>query len=346
MRLLMRYERFRATGAMLAPRASTGHRCQSSVRATPGKPQWQREIRAGFIGLGAMGYPMAGHVAHVINQGKHPRPLLVWNRTRAKAEQHASEFGSLAAAQLEDLASCDLVLSCLPSSPEVEEVLYRIKAARGSQADPMVWVDSTSGDPVKTKELASIAAEHGISLVDSPVSGGPRGATAGSVCTMFGGGDAEFETALPALSSFAKSVERCGPVGAGMAVKCVNNALNCAHLLIGAEGVLALKGLGVEPATALAVINKSSGRSLQTEVRLPEEVLTRRFGYGFKLGLMKKDTQTAASVLTAGFPDAKWLPSFCAAVAEATASQGEDADYTEMVRWVEGRAGMTLGEDA
>merc|ERR1719356_475725 len=83
-----------------------------------------------------------------------------------------------------------------------------------------------------------------------------------------------------------------------MAIKAVNNLLNATHLMIATEALLALKRAGVDPVTALAVINKSSGRSLQTEVRLPEEVLTRKFGYGFKLGLMHKDCDTAASMLS------------------------------------------------
>merc|ERR1712012_845268 len=100
----------------------------------------------------------------------------------------------------------------------------------------------------------------GVSLVDCPVSGGLRGAAAGTVMAMFGGGDGEFAAVEPYIRTFAKSVKRCGPVGAGMAVKSITSALDSAHLLLAAEGILALKGLGVEPATALEVINKSSGR--------------------------------------------------------------------------------------
>merc|ERR1719373_683046 len=102
------------------------------------------------------------------------------------------------------------------------------------------------------------------------------------------------ERVLPVLQAFAKKVVRCGPTGAGHAVKAVNNALNVTHLLLGAEGLLALQRLGVDPDVALDAINGSSGRSLQTQGRLPQEVLSRKFAYGFKLPLMAKDCRIAA----------------------------------------------------
>eukprot|EP00493_Phyllostaurus_siculus_P028032 UN28380 len=116
------------------------------------------------------------------------------------------------------------------------------------------------------------------------------------------------QRALPVIQTFSKKVVRCGPTGSGNAVKSVNNALNSAHLLLGAEGLLALQRMGVDPAVALEAINGSSGRSLQTEVRLPEEVLSRRFAYGFKLPLMAKDCGIAEGVLKEGFPGASLLP--------------------------------------
>lgn len=288
--------------------------------------------------MGTMGYHMAGHMAKIAKASGEGSALLVWNRTGSKAEAHAQEFGSGAVSALQGLAECTIIVSCLPTTQEVVEATAVVAAARGEGALRCVWVDCTSGDPDRTRALAQELEASGIDLCDCPVSGGPKGAAAGTLTCMFGGTDSAYERALPVISSFAGKLERLGPVGSGMAVKAINNALNVAHLMIASEGLLALKRHGVDPTKALSVINKSSGRSLQTEVRLPETVFTRKFDYGFKLGLMKKDCGIAAEVLRTGFPNAPLLPKICDAVAAAAEARGNDADYTEVVRWLEEQA--------
>jgi len=297
---------------------------------------------AGWIGLGAMGYHMAGHVSRAVAAAGGNLPLLVWNRTTSKAEAHVAEFSSCAAQKLSGLAECTVIFSCLPTSEEVANAAAQVAASRSSGSPSCTWVDCTSGDPDRTRKLAEELAPAGLILVDCPVSGGPRGAAAATLTAMLGGEEQLWQPALPLVRAFASKLELCGPVGSGMAVKAVNNALNAAHVLLGAEGLLALQKFGVDPAKALSVINKSSGRSLQTEVRLPEEVLSRRFNYGFKLGLMQKDCGIAAGIVRAGFPDAPLLLHACNAVAEAGKVQGPDADYTEVARWLEGLAGTEL----
>lgn len=305
---------------------------------------WPTGARAGFVGLGAMGYAMAGNMAKTVLAAGGGAELLVWNRTTATADRHAAEFGSRAIRELAELADCAVIFSCLPTSQEVALAAADVAKARTAGAAPCVWVDCTSGDPEQTRSIANLLAsqESRISLVDCPVSGGPRGAAAGSLTAMLGGEPEVTQPALPLIQTFAKKVQHCGPVGAGMAVKAVNNVLNASHLLLATEGLLALKGMGVDPAVALETINSSSGRSLQTQVRIPEEVLTRRFGYGFKLGLMKKDCETASSVIKSGFPNAPLLPHAVNAVGEAAKARGADADYTELSRWLEVKAGREL----
>ncbi|CAE8641168.1 unnamed protein product, partial [Polarella glacialis] len=151
-------------------------------------------------------------------------------------------------------------------------------------------VSCTSGEPAVTRRLAqSLKERYGIDFLDAPVSGGPKGAAAGTISCMVGADDeAAAQRALPVLRSFTGKIVRCGPAGSGHAVKAVNNAMNVTHLLLGVEGLLALQRFGVDPAVALEAINSSSGRSLQTEQRIPQEVLTGRFDYGFKLPLMAK----------------------------------------------------------
>ena len=290
----------------------------------------------GFVGLGAMGYHMASHVARLSG-----RRCLVWNRTTSKAEQHAREHGSVQVQDLHAMGQARVLLLCLPTSEEDREVTEAVAPhmSRGS-----CIVSCTSGDPNASRRLAGTLWERfGLHFVDCPVSGGPRGAEVGSLACMLGADNREaIELVEPVVRSFASKIVVCGPAGAGHAVKAVNNALNVAHLLMGAEGLLALQSMGVEPAVALQAINGSSGRSLQTEQRLPQEVLSGRFGYGFKLPLMAKDCSTAESVIRDGFPQASLIPAAVKLVQQAAAEESPEADYTEVVRLLERRAGQEL----
>jgi 3-hydroxyisobutyrate dehydrogenase len=268
-----------------------------------------------FIGLGAMGYHMAGHLA---TYGDAP-PLTVWNRTRAMSDKHAAEFASsevtVADTVREAAAGASFVFICLPDSDVVSAVVNDI--ADVVQAGAVV-VDCTSGDPAKTRDIADVLDKVGACMVDAPISGGPAGAQKAILTTMVGGKGTAVASATPFLSTFCKVVKHMGEApGSGHATKAINNALNTSHLCMAAEGLIALQGLGshasgddivegkqrgalgVSPDRALAVINSSSGRSLQPAVRRPVEVLTGAFNYGFKVGLMLKDVRIANSIMRA-----------------------------------------------
>ena len=207
-----------------------------------------------------------------------------------------------------------------------------------------MWIDCTSGDPNTTRATAHALERVGVTMVDSPVSGGPNGAKTGELTAMVGG-DVN-RRAQPVISLFAKKkIVHCGPIGSGHAVKAVNNCLNAAHLIVGGEALIALAKWGVQPEIALHAINASSGRSLQTEVRLPEEVLSRKFDYGFKLGLMLKDVRIAADGLLSTDKSCREdsILSLVKRVLEkSTDEQGYDADYTRVVRTLELGAGIEL----
>ena len=216
-------------------------------------------------------------------------PVTVWNRTISRTEKHAEEFGTRCARALSAAADADVIITCLPTSVEVAVVVSQLaqKLKPGT-----LWIDCTSGEPNATKAIAHTLKGVGISMFDCPVSGGPDGALSGQLTAMVGGDDKH--AARPFISLFAKkAIVDCGPIGAGHAVKAMNNCLNAAHLILGGEALLTLTKLGVKPDVALNAINSSSGRSLQTEIRIPREVLSRKFDYGFKLGLMLKDVKIA-----------------------------------------------------
>jgi len=291
----------------------------------------------GFIGLGTMGWHIAAHLQrHSVEQ--HGRSaLVVWNRSPGKALAHAHEHGTTAVDAPEDLHECDVILLCLPTSADVESVLARVPLKPG-----VLVIDCTSGEPATSRRIATTLHERcGARFVDAPVSGGPKGAHTGTLTSMLGGTEADCAAAREWVSAYSAKVVRCGPSGAGDAVKAVNNVLNSAHLLLATEGLLALRGLGVDPSVALEVINSSSGRSLQTE-RLPENVLSRRFAYGFALSLMRKDVAIADDLVHEHTPDATLIPEVARLVRAAEARMGGSVDYTEMARFLEVRGARGL----
>jgi 3-hydroxyisobutyrate dehydrogenase len=292
----------------------------------------------GFIGLGAMGKHMACHLHAKVCSAQHP--LLVWNRTPERSKEHHLVYGTRPMNSLQETSECSLLFLSLPTTTEVSDVLSSCPLKEGT-----IVVDCTSGDPALTRSLCESLAYKGIILVDCPVSGGPAGAAAATLTTMIGGNDdAAIETVKSVvLKSFSSKAVHCGVSGSGMAVKSINNILNTAHLLVAAEGLLALQAFGVDPDTALEVINSSSGRSLATQERIPNSVLTGQYNYGFKLGLMAKDCRIASSLVADFFPHATILPEANRLINTAEKMPwGFDADYTEVVKLLENKSSTEL----
>lgn len=299
-----------------------------------------------FIGLGAMGYPMAANLSG-LRSDEDTSTVFVWNRTKSVAEQHASEFGTRAASSLDELRGCSVVFMCLPTSREVELVCKDLVLDQGA-----IVADCTSGDPITTRKVASSLAERKIEMVDCPVSGGPAGAKSGQLTSMIGGPIHAVSVVEPYLKRMAqKKIVQVGSIGAGHAVKAVNNTLNTAHLAIASEGLLALAELGIAPEVAIEAINGSSGRSLQTEERIPKEVLSREFNYGFPLGLMLKDVTVAVDSVCAknsanarGKKDRmpKFFPLVKVLLEKAVELESGEADYSRVVRPLEAETGLEL----
>jgi len=290
-------------------------------------------MKIAWIGLGAMGVPMAKNLKEAGHE------VLVYNRTQEKAKAHAEAHGTRAVENLSDLAEAEVIFSCLPTSNEVEAVA---KALFPHLRPGTLWIDCTSGEPEKSREIAALLAEAGVRFLDAPVSGGTAGAEAGTLAIMVGGDAEDFERARPLFEALGKTIVHLGPVGAGHATKAVNNTLLAAALLAAAEGLLALKKQGVAPERALEVINQSSGRSFATLVLFPERVLDRSFPLTFKLGLLAKDVRIGNKVTEgAGVPS----PVFhlTRELFQAAAKTiGEDADHTEVVRLVEAWGGEEI----
>lgn len=291
---------------------------------------------AAFIGLGAIGRPMARHVAA-------GTALAVWNRTRSKAASFATETGARDAATAADAADgAEFFITCLPTSAEVEQILFGAASAAARLRKGAVVVDCTSGDPATSRRIAERLAESGIAFIDAPVSGGVSGAEAGKLTVMVGGDAEVLRRARRILELFAGKIVHCGPVGTGHAVKAVNNALLAVHVWSTAEGLAMLGKLGVDPAVALDVINSSSGRSNSSINLFPQRVLNRSFPRTFRLALLDKDAGIAAAIARETGTPAELLDLTARLFSEAHRELGEEADHVEAVKVVEKRAGITI----
>ena len=289
-------------------------------------------ITVAFLGLGAMGYPMAGHLAQRYE-------TLVWNRTHEKALAHAAEFGSKAVTSVAEAAEADILFTCLPTS---EEVAQLSPAVISGAHEGLVWVDCTSGDPETTRNLARHLSKRGIEFVDAPVSGGTAGAIAGNLSVMYGGSEATLEDVRPVLETFAAKIVRVGDVGSGHAVKAINNVLLAVNLWAAGEGLAALAALGVDVPRALEAINLSSGRSNATENLIGQRVLTREFPITFKLGLLAKDAGIALDVAHGAGTPAPLIALAESLIRAASREIGPDEDHSAALKLVERWAGVEI----
>jgi 3-hydroxyisobutyrate dehydrogenase len=293
-------------------------------------------MRVGFLGLGAIGAPMAEHLA-----GRES--LSVWNRTHQKAVDFARLQGARAAATPRDAASgAEVVITCLPTSREVEELLGGPDGLEAGLQRGALLIDCTSGDPGASRRIAQRLAEKGIAFADAPVSGGVSGAEAGTLTVMVGGDKETFARARPVLSAFGKRIEHLGPVGAGHAMKAVNNALLAVNLIAVGEGLAALVKAGVSAGTAVEVLNSSSGRSFVSEALVPERVLTGRWPRTFRLALLDKDVGIARTFVKEAGVEAPILELAGRLLSQARADLGEEADHAEVIRQIERRAGVEI----
>jgi len=295
--------------------------------------------RIAFLGLGAIGAPMARHLA------APPFSLTVWNRTATRARSFAAEAGNETRAADSPAAAAReaaVVITCLPTSAEVESLLDGPQGLLSAMARGSTLVDCTSGDPATSRRIAARLAERGVDFMDAPVSGGTSGAERGTLTVMCGGDRAVFDRIRPVIDTFGEKLILCGPVGAGHALKSVNNALLAIHLWSAGEGLAALAKAGVSPAIALDVINASSGRSNSSENLIPHRVLTRAFPRTFRLALLDKDVGIAAGVAREQRVPAPLLQLTAELMRLAHNELGEEADHAEMIRVIERWANVEI----
>ncbi len=236
-----------------------------------------------FIGLGVMGYPMAGYLA------KNGLDVRVYNRTSAKADKWAKEYGGTACATPKEAASgADVVFACVGNDDDLRSVVLGDDGAFAGMAKGSLFVDHTTASAAVARELYVTGSENGIAFLDAPVSGGQAGAENGQLTVMVGGDQAAFDTAEPLIQHFAKSVRLLGDSGAGQLTKMVNQ-ICIAGLVQGlSEGLHFAECAGLDGRAVIDVISKGAAQSWQMENRF-ETMLDREFDHGFAVDWMRKD---------------------------------------------------------
>ena len=237
-----------------------------------------------FIGLGVMGFPMAGHL---VNRGGHD--VTVYNRTRAKAEAWVAKHGGRFAetpAKAADGAS--IVFSCVGDDPDLREVTLGANGAFQKMSKGAIFVDHTTASAKVSRELATEAKKRGFEFLDAPVSGGQAGAENGQLTVMVGGDAAAFERTKPVISHFAKATTLMGASGAGQLTKMVNQICIAGLVQALSEGLnFALKA-GLDAKLVLDVISKGAAQSWQMENR-GKTMVDDKFDFGFAVDWMRKD---------------------------------------------------------
>ena len=236
-----------------------------------------------FLGLGVMGYPMAGYLA------KAGDKVTVYNRTHAKAEKWAAEFGGAAAAiPAEAAKGADFVMACVGNDEDLRSVCLGDKGAFAGMSKGAVFVDHTTVSAKVTRELAPVAAQSGISFVDAPVSGGQAGAENGQLVVMCGGDQAAYDAAEPVIMAYAKLCKRLGDSGAGQLTKMVNQICIAGLVQALSEGLHFAEKAGLDGKAVVEVIAGGAAGSWQMQNR-HKTMIDDHFTHGFAVDWMRKD---------------------------------------------------------
>lgn len=292
----------------------------------------------GFIGLGVMGRPMASHLAAAGHE------MHLFDAVAGRADEVAASLRTARAASTPAAlaAACGIVITMVPNGQVVADLLAGDDGLLRGLAPGALLVDTSSSEPWLTEASGRALTALGVAMVDAPVSGAEWGAKAAELVFMCGGAAADVERARPLLDRMGKAVFHLGPLGAGHAMKCLNNTITAMNFLALAEGLVIGKRYGLDPAVMTDVLDRSTGMSWLSQTHIRQRVISRSFDDPFKLALMVKDVAIglelgrAAGVSTplSTLGQALWR-----AAADGAAA---DASVSELARWVERQTGTEI----
>jgi 3-hydroxyisobutyrate dehydrogenase len=273
-------------------------------------------LTVGFIGLGVMGQPMASNLAREGFQ------------VRSFDRNGSGTCRSIA----EAARGADVLITMLPDGDAVRDVVLEALPTLPKGA---IVLDMSSCDPAGTRALGLALSEKNIALVDAPVSGAVVGAREATLTIMVGGEKGAFQKTKPILRALGKQIFHVGPLGAGHAVKALNNYLGAAGTLAGFEALLVARAFGLDPKPMLEAINASTGRNSTTERKIGRDVLTGAFASGFRLALMAKDVGIAAGLAKGLGVETPYLKETLRLWKEAEKHLPHGADHSEIYKYQE-----------
>ena len=290
----------------------------------------------GFVGLGKMGIPM---VKRLITAGYKCTIHDIDPKQTEFLKTIATEVAP-SVARVAEATRC--VVLMLPNSAVVKEVVLGEKGLLSRLPTGSIIVDMSTSNPLVTQEIGEEVEKKGSSLLDAPVSGGVVKAENGTLTIMCGGKEELFAQIRPMLQEMGEAIIHTGPLGSGHTVKALNNLLSATHFLATVEILGVGKKLNIKPEILLSVVNKSTGRNLSSEYKLPNFVLTRKFNSGFSMDLMCKDIAIAVDVINETQSPA-FLPGVVSQVWNLANQKGERKyDHTEIARLYEEWTGCSF----
>ena len=240
-------------------------------------------MKVSFLGLGVMGYPMAGHLA------KAGHDVTVYNRTVAKAEKWVAEFGGKAAAIPKEAAvGQEIVFACVGNDDDLRSITLNEDGAFAGMSEGALFVDHTTASAEVARELSGAAKALNLGFMDAPVSGGQQGAENGTLTVMIGGSQTDFDRAAPVIDVFARACTLMGDVGAGQLTKMVNQICIAGLVQALSEGLSFARAAGLDAHKVVDVISKGAAQSWQMENRY-KTMLADEFEHGFAVDWMRKD---------------------------------------------------------
>jgi 3-hydroxyisobutyrate dehydrogenase len=291
--------------------------------------------KIGFIGIGAMGTPMAANLA------KAGYKLVIYDIDPARTAAFASLHEVEVAPSLAELGKqCGMVITMLPDDKAVRKVLCGETSNLQNCAVANLRVGSTvvdmsSSSPVSTRELGRLFEARGVKFIDAPVSGGVKRAITAELAIMAGGDGAVLEECRPLFEKLGNQLFHAGPLGAGHAIKALNNYVSAAGLVAACEAVIVGQRFGLEPGIIVDILNSSSGMNNTTKVKMKPFMLSGAFNAGFTTGLMAKDLRTALEVAREMHGPSR-LAEHCVAIwNDAEQALGPAADHTAIFKFLE-----------
>ena len=298
-------------------------------------------MKVGFIGLGAMGAPMATRVVKAGFQ-----TFTTFHKRREAADALASLGASIVSTPAEVARAADVVITILPADAELKDVVLGANGLREGFSAGKTLIDMTTATATSLQEVERTLAPAGVRVLDAPVSGGTTGASQGTLTIMVGGDPGLLEEYRPLLETMGSRIIHVGPLGQGKVVKMVNQAMAAANLLIMGEAFALGVRCGADPATLYSVIKESSGYSRMMDSRLPGFLLAGSFQPGFKLDLMKKDVNLALDSARAQNTSLLLTSTVAQILTAASAAGKGGADFSAAAQFLASMAGVDLSQAA